>query len=90
MSDEVGDISGNFRSRKPSIDRKLKVVQDELKDQTSHRKKGVNQTLNFSVILAYQRIQNMRSQKESKQSEINGIEKDIENLDNQIKEATEF
>lgn len=90
MAKETGDISGNFRSRRPSIDRKLKEIQDQLKNLTSHRKKSVNQTLNFSVVLAHQRIQNMNTRKDSKRSEISEIENEIENLDSQLKQALEF
>src|SRR6056297_1857832 len=90
VTDKTGDISATFRSRKPEIDRKLKVIQDELKDKSSHQKKSVNQVLNFSVNLAHEFIQDHREIVKDIDIEIKELNKEKENQRKIFNRALEF
>jgi len=90
VTDKTGDISATFRSRKPEIDRKLKVIQDELKDRSSHQKKSVNQVLNFSVNLAHEFIQDHREIVKDIDIEIKELNKEKENQRKIFNRALEF
>lgn len=90
MTEETGDISTTFRSRKPSIDRKLNKIQTELQERSSFRKASVNQTLNFAVNLAWKYLEEYEKRKSEKESEIEKLETEKNQLDVNISEATEF
>lgn len=90
VNSETGDISGTFRSRRSSIDSKIQKVQSRLKDLTSNRKTSVNQTLNFSVILADKFLEVHDDKVEELESEIRDKENEIEELDQVLQRAIEF
>lgn len=58
----------NFRSRSEEIENKLEFLQDELKDLTSNRKSSKNQALNFAVILAFEKLNDINEALEYSQS----------------------
>lgn len=90
MTEETGDISTTFRSRKPSIDRKLNKIQTELRERSSFRKASVNQTLNFAVNLGSKYLEEHEKRKTDLESEIEKLETEKKDLDVKINEATEF
>lgn len=85
-----GEKNTRFRSRQKSIDKKIDRIERVLKDETSHRKTSMNQVLNFSVILADKYLEKIEEEIERLDKEKRELNESIQNLEDNISEATEF